>query len=153
RFERVVALVREIIADGSTVVVATHVDAIARMLQTEIGPRATYLNGRACAAATRTLDAFDRGEVRVLVVLVLHAYAGLHRQRASHLVIADPWPDEAENRQLVGRLNRLGQTATRIHVHRVWTDLPIDLHFRAPGASMTDLSSLVSELVGARARP
>lgn len=102
------------------VVMATKHRILIHALQSEFKERGimvSVLGSSNLATASKNLGLFD-ANVRVIILHAVSAAAGLNLQTASHLILLDDPTtiNAAETAQLVGRLQRINQKLTDVHV-------------------------------------
>jgi hypothetical protein len=106
------------------------------------------------AAAVRNVNAFNRGELDVLILnrsgstgISLHASANFADQRRRHMIVAQPERDINQFMQMLGRIHRTGQVVTP-NFTLLMADVPAE---KRPGAVLAKkMASLNANTTAAR---
>lgn len=115
-------LVQAVFDEGESVLVFSqfveHLSLIGARLA-ELGVETATITGKVPAGRrTKVVDAFQGGEVPVLLLSLRAAGVGLNLTRATHVVHADRWWNPAVEDQATDRAYRIGQHRT-VEVHRL----------------------------------
>ena len=91
------------------------------------------------------LEKFSKGEANHLVAQISVAGTGVSLTKASHLFIYDR-VTEAEKTQLIGRIQRFGQTAPVVHVHSI--SLPFEPLPAKSFSSLSQKDAFLEDFIG-----
>ena len=114
KMPHVIGFVRNIMEIEESVVVFCHHRAIHGMLHEslrEFGP-SSIIGGQSDAARQRGIDAFQRGESKMMIAGLRAGSLGINLSRARYVVFAELDWSPAIHRQAEDRLHRIGQKET-----------------------------------------
>jgi SNF2 family DNA or RNA helicase len=124
KFRRILRVASELVASGETVLMFTQWASHGRILQTSLkeqGIAASYMEGNASRRKTM-LQRFKDGTVPVLVCSNQQSVDGLNLGHCGHIFFTHALVGNADfvrkvEKQMIGRLKRIGQTRSAVHVH------------------------------------
>jgi len=122
KLDATIEILDTVVAEGDAALVFTQYVAMGRMIEqhlTHRGMRVEFLHGKVPLARRQTMvDAFQAGELDVLVISVKAGGTGLNLTRATHVVHYDRWWNPAVEDQASDRAWRIGQDRP-VQVHRM----------------------------------
>jgi superfamily II DNA or RNA helicase len=122
KLELVDELLDTILAEGEHALVFTQYTAMGDLLLAHLAKRgveARFLNGKTPVKKREAMvNAFQNGEIPVLLLSLKAAGVGLNLTRATHVIHYDRWWNPAAEDQATDRAYRIGQTRP-VQVHRL----------------------------------
>lgn len=120
KFERLFELMEELLAEGRRILVFSQFVQMLELISAEVERRQwphRILTGQT-KDRTEPIDAFQTGEVPILLLSLKAGGSGLNLTAADTVILYDPWWNPAVERQAADRAHRLGQRHP-VFIHRL----------------------------------
>lgn len=111
KFEVVLEMLEEIIAEGHRVLVFSQFTSLLALLKEELKAKQiefSYLDGQT-KKRQESVDSFKKSEVPVFLISLKAGGVGLNLVEADYVFLLDPWWNPAVEAQAIDRVHRIGQ--------------------------------------------
>ncbi len=114
KFERLIADVEEVVAEGRKVLIYSQFTQMLRLIEKEIAAKHVYLDGSTKDREAIVQQFQEDPETQVFLISLKAGGVGLNLTAADYVFIYDPWWNEAAENQAIDRAHRFGRKDTVI---------------------------------------